>query len=582
MISRILFLGISLTLMGCMSGAKSSLDSFSTSANAQDSGFAPGADNSCEVKFATEGKVVGEFTSEIQDDFANSTDIRKNYITSTDGKRMELIGNVKLESVNIGDTIEVEGNNQGLIRANSNGEEQINVSSIKVLNSKIQNTTMKDYKLKVLTVIMDFEDRVSSSVYSLAQGKSDLVKLQKYVSDNSGGQMDFDIDFNGDGEPDVEVIKVTRPFSSRDCTPRLDQNVDLTSLLKNHSAQSYDTVIYVASAGLTGNDPICGYGGIANVGALGSGKNGSTHVAIPKFNVILHELGHTWGLGHSGTAGVTYAHTICPMGNSFSNNVTHFNAPKTKMLGLMDNRPELSRTLTDNGTYEMDAIGNGVTFSSGGTLPRVITLQSGSETYYLEYRNRAGEDADAPSSVSKFMGINMTQARLTAGGVSEYVSIINTSNTSFNFSGGKIELVDGIAGESVKFKLTFDNPSANPPYEGSKCDNSKVTASLVKAVNEPGYEVSYNIENNNDLDCGELVFDINLESEVFSLAESQSIKVASGQKIDIKSKLLVKNSALLKETGNTGTIEALEASTKVGKQSIAFSIDKKASEECSQ
>ncbi len=585
MILRILFLSLSLTLMGCFGGAKSSLNAITAGVSTEDGGdFAKGpgvsGDKSCEIRFATEEKTVGEFSSEIQDNFSAGTHSRRNFLTTLEGSRLELIGDIDLESVSIGDTIEVKGNNQGLIRANTNGIEQLHVSSLKVMNSKIQQLSMKDYSLKILTIVMDFNNRESSKVYSVARGKADLEKLKKYAADNSGGQMDFNIDANGDGSPDVELIKINRNFGRGDCTPRIGNNVDLAGLLQNHKTSDYDTIIYVASPGLSGNDPICGYGGVANVGSLGSGKNGGTHVAIPKFNVILHELGHTWGLGHSGRPGVTYAHTICPMGNSFADNVTHFNAPKTLMLGLMDNRPELRRTLTDNGTYEIEAIGHGVSFSEGGTLPRVITVKSGSKTYYLEHRFKVGEDADAPSQVSKFIGLNITEASLSRGGVSSYLAVLNSSGQSYNFSGGKVELVEGATKETLKFKLTFDNPSENPPYEGSKCDNTKVTSSLVSVANQPGYEVVYKIENNNDLECGALAFNIGLDSKVFQLEEIQVIKVAAGKKVEVKSKLKVKNADLLKLTGNSGIINAVEKDSKVGKQSIPFAIDKKAEDEC--
>ena len=472
----------------------------------------------CPTTFAIEAgeSIEGEYQLLIEDDFENHTSITHHQLIDQNGVNIELQNTQELKSFTPGEIIKVQGYKQ---------ENTIAVNSIAKVYSPIQQ--IKSYDLKVLTVIMDFSNRKSSQIYPINKAKNDLKKLKDYTSRNSGNQMHLNIDANGDGEPDVEQIVINGNFTSSQCTPNLDSIA--RSGLRDHDLSDYDTIIYVAAdPSARSGDPICGYGGVAYVRPLGSGKNGKTHIAIPTFNVILHELGHTWGLGHSGRPGVTYAHQICPMGNSFDDRVTFFNAPKTKMLGLLDQRPDLERTLTDNGTYDIEAIGLGVTYTDE-SFPRVLTVQSNSKTYYVDYRYAIEEDADMPSRVAQFKGINITEANLSTGGVSSYLAILNTNSRSYSGSGVNFELVGSINSPSAKLKLTFENPQPNPAPSENTCDKSliKVTTQSIKKINSNQFEVNYEISNDNPQTCSNLQFRIDLNSNAMNLENDQTIAINS-------------------------------------------------------
>ncbi len=496
--------------------------------------------------------IEGEYQLIIEDDFANHTHTTEHILVTEDGENIKLENFNNNQTYTPGEILKVQGHI---------GSDSMSINSVAKIQSPIQ--LIKSYDLKVLTVIMDFNNRKSSQIYSISKGKEDLRKLKDYATRNSGAQMELNIDANGDGEPDVEHITINGNFTSSMCTPNLDSIA--RDSLRDHNLSDYDTIIYVASdPSARSGDPICGYGGVAYVRPLGSGKNGKTHIAIPTFNVILHELGHTWGLGHSGKPGVTYAHQICPMGNSFDDRVTYFNGPKTKMLGLLDQRPDLERTITDNGTYDIEAIGLGVTYTDD-SFPRVITVSSGSKTYYVDYRYAVAEDVDMPSRVQGFKGINITEASLSTGGVSSYLAILNTSNRTFSGSGVNFELVGSIDSPSAQLKLTFDNPRANPAPGENTCDLSllKVTKQSIKKIHNDQFEIGYEIENSNPQSCGNLQFRIEVDSNTLSLSEDQSIELTS------------KNSNIIStingQIGSTGKLILSEVNGKV--KDISLSLD---------
>jgi len=500
----------------------------------------------CPETFAIENgeSLEGEYQLLIEDDFENHTSTTQHLLLNEDGENIILENFADSNPYTPGETIKVQGH----LKSNS-----IAVDSVAKIHSPIQ--LIKSYDLKVLTVIMDFNNRKSSQVYSITKAKDDLRKLKDYTTRNSGAQMELNIDANGDGEPDVEHIIINGNFTKSQCTPNLDSIA--SSSLRDHDLSDYDTIIYVAAdPSARSGDPICGYGGVAYVRPLGSGKNGKTHIAIPRFNVILHELGHTWGLGHSGKPGVTYAHKICPMGNSFDDKVTYFNGPKTKMLGLLDKRPDLERTIRDNGTYDIEAIGLGVTYTDK-SFPRVITVQSATKVYYVDYRYAVEEDADMPSAVSGFKGINITEANLSTGGVSSYLAILNTSNRVYSGSGVNFELVGSITSASARLKLTFDSPSPNPTPGENTCDKSlvKFTTQSIKKLNNDQFEVGYEIENSNPQTCGELQFRVELDSNSLTLVEDQSIKINS-QRSNIITKIYG-------SMGSTGQLILSEVNGKV-------------------
>ncbi len=548
-----------LFLTSCLSSQKSSL---------KISSFAKTEERCSEkLQFVEQSYIEGTFSQIISDNYEEGTFKVVNLLTDDAGAKYELDGE-SFSEYSFGDRIQVQGSQNVLISSDTLATSKINVSSSMLLDSKIQ--LIKSYELNVGMFIFDYNDRKSTDVYDLEQGRKDLAELADYMFRNSGGQIKFNIDVDGNGIPDVEVVEVNSNFTR--CSPTVVR--DARDRLSELNYDDYDLKIGIASESLSGNDRKCGYGGVANVGRLGSGKGTATHVAIPKFNVILHEVGHNLGLGHSGRPGVTYAHKICPMGNSFDNKVTYFNAAKTKMLGLFDDRPELERTVTESGSYEIQSIGLGVT-ATENDMPRIYSVKSESTTYYVEYRSKHGEDADMPSSVNNFRGINILTASLRGGGTSSYQKILNSPGETFNGQGVTFELEEGIDGEATKFKVTFSNSKPNPPQDERKCDNSKITTTLKEvSKSNDGFDLAIEIANENSDDCGELDFPVDIESEEFELVNNnQEISIPAKEVVDIVVSIVPKDSASIdKDKTYNLEIKLKNSSGKVSDKSIEVEI----------
>lgn len=527
--------------------------------------------------------IEGDYQKVFVDNFEHSDqseqkeDVFRHYLITEKKKIFQVITNsndsISLNSIPVGTKIRLTGQTieQGL-QINDQGESESTflANQMQIISSNNNpDILIKDYSLKTLMVIMNFTNRVTSNVYPLSKGKTDLKDIADYYRRVSGNQINMITDVNGDGEQDVEVVTMGTSYNTSYCTPFLDTHV--TNKLVQHNLQDYNTVIFVAAQTTSGNDPVCGYGGVANVGMLGSGLNGRTHVGIPLNSVTVHELGHTYGLGHSGRDGCTYCDQVDPMGNYFGNLFQYFNGPKIKQLGLFDNRTELEHNISSSGIYPISAVGIGM--KSENTTPRLLTV-AGATPYYLTYRHTSGEDADLPSSLNGFKGIVVNTGSLGNGGQSVYHKVLKTAGETYTAGNLTVRLISGISNPEAEVEVIINGSSGNPtPAPQPKCVTSKVVTTL-QSVNKTGYnlyEIAYEVDNQNTGNCSKLNYSLALQSSDLELSEASSFEISSGQKLNIITKFKVKSGIDLKQVReSSGVLIGSDHEMKLGDFSIPF------------
>ena len=498
-----------------------------------------GGGNNCLVEVQHNEQIEGTLELVFIDDFHSPLDKTQSYLITADDEKILLHGNALLHNIPVGSQLRLTGKTMTpriQLTDDSVPEREFLVDHVQLLTGS--SFEIKSYGLKTLMLIMDFSNRATSSIYPLAQGQKDLKDIADYYRRVSGNQIDMKTDVNGDGEQDVEVVTMDGSFSSSYCTPYLDNFVK--NKVTKHSFDDYTTVIFVAAQTKSGNDPVCGYGGVANVGQLGSGLKGRTHIGIPLNSVTVHELGHTFGLGHSGKAGCTYCDQVDPMGNYFGNLFQYFNGPKIKQLGLFDNRTELEHIITSSGIYPISAVGLGM--KSGNTTPRLLTI-NGATPHYLTYRHPSGEDADLPSSLSSFRGIVVNTGSIAGGGQSVYHKVLKFNGDSYASGDLTIKLLSDINNPEAEVEVIINGSSGGAtPSPEPKCLSSKVITRLqhIKNVGNNTFEVSYDVDNQNSSFCSKLDYTLSLDSTDFELAEPSAFSISAGQKINVITKIRIK------------------------------------------
>jgi hypothetical protein len=517
-----------------------------------------------------ENQIEGTLELVFIDDFKSHQDNTKSYLVTDIEEKILLTNDDLVKKLPVGSKLRLTGATlkpSYQVTDDASSEREFEIQKVQLLTDHFYE--IKNYNLKALMIIMDFSNRVTSNIYPLTQGKKDLKDIADYYRRVSGNQIDMKTDVNADGEQDVEVVNMGTTFSGTYCTPYLDNYVK--NKLTKHNFSDYTTVIFVAAQTKSGNDPVCGYGGVANIGPLGSGINGRTHIGIPLNSVTVHELGHTFGLGHSGKSGCTYCDQVDPMGNYFGNLFQYFNGPKIKQLGLFDNRTELEHVITSSGIYPISAVGLGM--KSANTTPRLLTI-SGTTPHYLTYRHTSGEDVDLPSSLSSFKGVVVNTGSIAGGGQSVYHKVLKFNGDSYTSGGITVKLLSDINNPEAEVEIIINGSSGNPtPAPTPKCLSSKVITTLqsVKKVGTDEYEVAYSVDNQNAASCATLDYNLSLNSADFELSQASSFSISAGQKINVITKIKIKaGTDLSVEKDATGTLTGEDFKMKLGEFNLPF------------
>jgi hypothetical protein len=294
--------------------------------------------------------------------------------------------------------------------------------------------------IKLLLVLADFDNVNTSGHISLQTAQDYMTEIARFYDSVSYGQINFDIDGDGDGSPDVAIASI--PGETLKCGTSFyryrgntaTNTPGFNDYFESHDVDDYTHIQVITNQGA--GTPSCGYAGVARR------PGGYSHIMVsPQTNfykavrVGVHELGHNFGemhggfdLNFDGKLGGTgnsqtdiaevYGDKTTNMGSG-TNQTMFFNTVTSMRLGLFDNHPQSIQTITSSGTYELVPLADEDNTSGVKILELGGPLQP--HKLSIAYRYRIGEDS---SLVNEF-----------ADSVIVYDGIVRQNGTGYGTNG---------------------------------------------------------------------------------------------------------------------------------------------------
>ncbi|MCB9094774.1 MAG: hypothetical protein H6621_06870 [Halobacteriovoraceae bacterium] len=530
-----------LLLTGCLSGEKISTIPFGIS-----SGSDGGSGNSpispkggfCKLPdffglVQQDVALEGTYGQVYIDDFVDNQPRLVHFIESDKGEKTFIQETEELKRYNVGDKLKIEGSS---IPQNSNNQALLDYQLVingyvptvqpqKIYLKNSASSKLRDFNLKLLVVLVNYNDRTTTDTYTLQNAKEDMIKFRDFYKDASNGQIDFDIDVDEDGEPDAEVITATENFG---CGLETFRRVART-YTKDHNYADYTNVAIVTSMTTNAiqNQQQCGYGGVAYV----ANGPGISHIASPQaLTVLIHEVGHNLGLGHSNRAGVEYADHSDPMGNDFSDNPVHFNGVKMVQLGILDSNPRLAGLNSTPGYYMLSSSGS----NNNTNYLKLISTRAGNTTYYMTNRTLTGWDSkmdqsrycrsNNPNTKYCFTGVNIYTGGTGQGGTSVIQATLEKPGDNYTANGMTVNLLSQ-EGENAEISISVNGDEG----AGKTCTRADPTADFIELTTENDLdklaELVVNFNNVDNYVCEDVTFDLKVESSQVELVEDVSVTV---------------------------------------------------------
>jgi hypothetical protein len=511
----------------------------------------------------TQSYIDGSLETIVVDEFRRNTSRQTYNLITEDHKKIAIEDSAsaqKLSTVEPGKLLRIFTSDSQIQKIHEGEQPSLSIDGFTEIAEPLTQRIISNSQ-KVLTVLVNLTDRNTTSVFNEQQAATYMTKLSDYYKRVSNNQINLNVDADGNGSVDVETITMNTPFTGNYC--RLGLVAPAEPLVKKYNPQNYNIIIYVAAHSnyLNGDDPVCRYGGVATIKPIGNANGGRSHIAVPLMSVLIHEVGHILGLGHSGQGSCTYCDQADPMGNYYGNESTAFNGVKSAQLGLYDNT-SLIKTVTQSDTYTLIATGQGyaTTYTSPRTL--IVTSPSSNTKYYLVYRHKSGEEANMPSSITKFLGVNVHTGDTSTSGESNYLKIMNQQGA--NFADGKltVELLSDISKPEAQVRITLDGTSTGGGGSGGgggtpQCLETKILTSVSSSLQSNtnnAFEVTLHLENTNASNCTISSFAMVLSSTYLEMPDTLSVSLPSGSSKDVVVKMQLKagvNKDLVKvATGN--------------------------------
>ena len=192
---------------------------------------------------------------------------------------------------------------------------------------------------------------------------------------SSYGQMDFPVDSNDDGKPDVLRVYLNDVTGPGGCNYRqVATSAKKIAEQRGYDVKRYEHLVFVLPK--LG----CRWGGLANTGCYGRIQC-RAWIASPDWDMVYpHEIGHNIGMHHASAGSQEYGDGSCPMGNRLK--IGFFNGPHTVQMGWLDEKRGHSKTITRAGRYQINALSSGRRDGEA----QVVRFNLGSTKYFMTYR----------------------------------------------------------------------------------------------------------------------------------------------------------------------------------------------------
>ncbi len=223
---------------------------------------------------------------------------------------------------------------------------------------------------------------------------SETYRANKIFEASSLGQISFSQDGDDDGRPDIFGPYAIPPFENPcnvDTAPDAYAQMGLArASVDGLDKRNFDHIVFV----LPNSERFkCEWGGLGQM----PGKFTWIATSYKKWNissaqVIVHELGHNFGLNHAGVDPTgdpkdanSYGDWSCPMGNGYQAKI--FNAAHSYQMGWVSSVEGAVQTLNNPGTYAV-SIAPLENAGAGGTNPSIVRINVEGVNYILSYRKR--------------------------------------------------------------------------------------------------------------------------------------------------------------------------------------------------
>jgi len=459
--------------------------------------------------------------------------------------------------------------------------EVLNVGGI-IRNPASKLVIQSTKSLKPLIIVANFTDVQSSNFFNQTKAEAYSDMLKKYYEEVSFGQISINNDVNNDNKPDVAFVTFNMP---RTCNFSFYLQQSSINKIKD---VGLDPANYTHFAWVTQKsasmDNACGYGGIAT-------RPGNVlYAPIAIDMVLVHEMGHNLGLYHSSkdmnkngvieaSVSEVYGDHTDPLGNSMDA-PSNFNPTNFVRLGLLDTAPQLIKTLTDSGEFDLSPL------DDTNSVPHFKILKItgiNNKNLMLSYRSPKNRDANIKSAMR---GVTLYESKVFNNG-SNYgatgsMNMGNLKNVNDVLtdptSGLKITLLS-ISDEAAKVTIEYPdaptttsggnsggnsttnggttnsggstngttNTSSGTNNGGTSCVVHPTSIEVVKVLKTTAldkFELDI-IVKNNDVDCDVKTFDLKLQSDDMELdSGSEVVFLDSGEEKNLTLEIQVKQNAL--------------------------------------
>lgn len=360
-------------------------------------------------------EVVGQVEISVSDDFSSKrSEVLYHVREKLSGKMIQLREKKanQLQHLKSGQTIRVRGTkkNQG---------QEMEVESVEAqAGDGASTTTEGDAQVtvagrKILIVLVNLND--GTAVQSASSAASDVAAATNSVSHMfhtvSTGLYSFNVDGNGDGQPDVVTANVNLAGAGNCNYYSWSGEADKIATAQGINLSNYQHLLYVLP-----NNVGCSWGGVGNMPGI------RTWVRFGGAYIKAHELGHNLGLHHAATDtnndGVVdneYGDSSCVMGNHGS--LKGVNGAHAAQLGVYS--AFSGKVLTGgSGLIELGSVD---THPLTTSLPQIYRIKKSdtNDYYYVTYRNGDNYGANLSSSYSGRINIH----RYTGSGSSKTLFI---------------------------------------------------------------------------------------------------------------------------------------------------------------